>query len=530
MVSPMREKRAWPPQDKDSDGETAAAFEATVAVVKETVVRSGEVLSSAKEDLSDHQRWLKVQTAQVEADRERHDRWLQRQREHQVALERREQKRARRRHLRQAAVRSVTGAASAAVFAVRSAIWLVVAKTIAGLNFIDASAASGLRFVGRTLRDLGLYVAGAIWRVLCFAGVRLRSLALSAWALLLADLAWLGRFLGASVSRVSARIDSLVPSVGNFLSLSFGGIVARSDDAARSIGGSLGLGFARLAAKTGLLAHSAAEALATVLRSVAAKAETLAPPLFAAVAKAGRGISHYAWEGARGAQSLLPAKALRVDAQNAVSLEKGGFELSQMLIVAGTLLLVCGALMLGGGLLLRTGTPSPIVAASHSEPIAWLFEHKTLPIDERSVFAYAATPEGVRIKGFAIGGVNMSDEPVGSLGGTIKPDLQAHDLKLALSVETPGEHAGAGEAQPSEARIVQPGGAIPSQVPFKLVFLFPASTNGGMTPHDVLSAYGGLMLKVHYEATGKERSYIQYLSPALLQEQLDEIAAEAKGS
>src|SRR4030043_1669074 len=128
MVSPTREKRAWPPQDKDSDGETVAAFEAAVAVVKETVVRSGEVLVSAKEDLNDHQRWLKVQTAQVAADRERHDRWLQRQREQQEAHERREQKRARRRQIRQAVVRSVTGAIAAVVFAVRSAIWFVVAK------------------------------------------------------------------------------------------------------------------------------------------------------------------------------------------------------------------------------------------------------------------------------------------------------------------------------------------------------------------------------------------------------------------
>jgi hypothetical protein len=104
MVSPMRKKRAWPPQDRDTDGETVAAFEAAVAVVKETVVRSGEVLVSAKEDLSDHQRWLKAQTAAVQADRERHERWLLRQRERQEALERREQKRARRQAARQAAV------------------------------------------------------------------------------------------------------------------------------------------------------------------------------------------------------------------------------------------------------------------------------------------------------------------------------------------------------------------------------------------------------------------------------------------
>ena len=121
MVSPMREKRAWPPREKDADAEAVAAFEKTVAVVKETVVRSGEVLVSAKEDLNDHQRWLKVQTAQVAADRERHDRWLQRQREQQEAHERREQKRARRRRMREAVVQSVTGAIAAVVFAVRSA-------------------------------------------------------------------------------------------------------------------------------------------------------------------------------------------------------------------------------------------------------------------------------------------------------------------------------------------------------------------------------------------------------------------------
>src|SRR3990170_8578464 len=119
MVSPMREKRVWPPQDKDSDGETVAAFEAAVAVVKETVVRSGEVLVSAKEDLSDHQRWLKIQTAAVEAGRERHDRWLHRQQERQESLARREQKRARRRLMRQAALRSVRDAVWAAIIAVR---------------------------------------------------------------------------------------------------------------------------------------------------------------------------------------------------------------------------------------------------------------------------------------------------------------------------------------------------------------------------------------------------------------------------
>ena len=498
MVSPMREKRAWPPQDRDSDGETAAAFAAAVAVVKETVVRSGEVLVSAKEDLSDHQRWLKTQTARVEADRERHDRWLQRQKGRQEALERREQRRARRRHMRQAAVQSVVDAFRTVFFAVRSALWLLAAKTVAVLNSIDSLAARGLHFVG--------------------SGVRL--VAGSAWAALVATLSSLGHLLATAASRISPKIRDRAPAVGDVLAGNFGGAGAKVRDASRSAGAALAPAWRSVAAR--------AEALAPGL---SAKVRALALSLFATIAEAGQAATFYTRRGVRSVQAFLPGKSSPVEEENALSLpgQSRGFELSQMLIIAGVLLLVCGGLMLGGGLLLRAGTQqSTLVAASPEEPIAWLFEHKTLPIDERSVFVFAATPEGVRIKGFAIGGVNLSDQPVGSLGGIIKPDLKEHDLKLALNVETPGDVAG--EAQPSEAETAgtTTEGTVPSQAPFKLVFAFPAGD--GMTPQDVIAAYGGLMLKVHYEAGGKQRSFIQYLPTSLLQEQLGELQAEIKGS
>ena len=496
MVSPMREKRVWPPQDKDSDGETVAAFEAAVAVVKETVVRSGEVLVSAKEDLSDHQRWLKVQTAAVEADRERHDRWLHRQRGRQEALERREQKRTRRRAMRQAAMRSIRDAVSAVVLAVRSALWLVVAKIISGLNYIDGLAA-------RVVRG-GLLIAGTA----------ARSLARSIWTLLSAAFSW-----------VAAKLHALAPPVGNFLSICFGGLAARAHDVSRSMGRGFAAGFSWLSAKAEMLTRSAGEALAPAFAFISAKAYALAPALSERIAKAGL---------VARARGLLAAKAPRVDAENAVSLPQrvGRIDLSQMLIIAGALLLVCGGLMLGGGLILRASTPSsPLAAASPSEPIAWLFEHKNFPIDERSVFDFAVTPAGVRIKGFSIGAVNMSDEPLGSLGGVIKPDLHGQELKLAVIVGRPGDDAA--EVQPSKA---EGAGAlsdasIPPQAPFKLIFLFPAAADtGGMTPEEVLTASGGLTLKVHYEVAGKRRSFIQYLPPLLLEDQLSEIQAEAKGS
>jgi hypothetical protein len=193
-----------------------------------------------------------------------------------------------------------------------------------------------------------------------------------------------------------------------------------------------------------------------------------------------------------------------------------------MLIIAGALLLVSGALMLGGGLLLRGGKPA-IAAASATEPIAWLFEHGNLALDERSVFTFATTPEGPRVTGIAIGGVNMSEQNLEAVAGVIKPDNQAKEIKLALRL-IPSED------QPGETKTFEPGepGAVLPQGQFALVFAFPE--NGGVPPDRVLPAIGGAMLRVHYEVGGTEKSFIQYLSPSFLEQQLAEIASEAKGS
>jgi hypothetical protein len=504
----MREKRTWPPQDKDSDGETVAAFEAAVAVVKETVVRSGEVLVSAKEDLSDHQRWLKAQTAKVAADRQRHDRFLQRQRERQETLERREQKRARRRARRQAVAGSIKDAIATAIYAVRAAVWLVVAKIVGALNYIDALAAYGLRWLWAWIRHLTFAVAGTIWRGVSFAAATARLLVRSFWLL-----------LSAGGAAMSAKVNTAAPSVGNFLSLCFGGVAARTRDVSRVAGRGLG---------------QAGEAIGPAMAAITARAHALAPSLTDRIGRAAQTAGQFAKNGAVKVQSLLRRAApTAAEGENALSSPRatGRFDLSQMLIIAGALLLVCGGLMLGGGLMLRAKTPSsaPIAAASESEPIAWLFEHPSLPLDERSVFVFDATPDGLRIKGFAIGGVNLSEGTLGALGGVIKPDGHDEDLDLALSVEKPEGDGDEAQSAPSPA--VLPEGAIPPQAPFRLVYLFPSDgADGGLTSQQVLSNYGGVLLKVRYEMEGKQRSFIQYLPAALLEEQLAEIHAAAKGS
>lgn len=509
MASPMREKRAWPP-DRDSDGETAAAFEAAVAVVKESVVRSGEVLSSAKEDLSDHQRWLTAQAAAVESDRERLAKWLQRQRERQEAVERRELARERRRAKRQAAIGAVRDMVAGVVFAVRDAVSRAVGAVVAVLNAIGGTVVAGVRFVGTSLRNIVLLVAGGLRR----AALSCRSAVLSVLSL-----------LGAGVARTGAKVQAVAPAAGNVASRGLGLVAATTHKASHTLGPRARASFLRLSGRAANLGRAASGKVAPVLSAAAERAHTLAPALAERMANTATAVGIHARELAYQAQALLGRpKEAAAGGENAVSSphQIGRFDLSQMLIIAGALLLVCGTLMLGGGLLLRGAKPT-VATASVSEPIAWLFEHDTLALDERSVFAFAASPDGMRIEGFAIGGVNMSDQTLDSVGSVIKPDHQARDVKLAMRVMAPDEQAG-------ETKTFEPGvpGTIPPQGQFALLFAFPGE--GGLTPEQVLSTFGGVMLKVRYEVGGNEKSFIHYLSPSFLERQLTEITGAAKGS
>lgn len=536
MVSPMREKRVWPPQ-RDADGESVAAFEAAVAVVKETVVRSGEVLVSAKEDLNDHHRWLKAQTEAVQADRQRHDRWLQRQRERQEALEKRELKRAKRRAARQANMQAVKDAIGRVVFSIRSAIWSVIARFLGGLRYIGASIGAAFGAIWTRLRHLIASAVTAVGSALGFAGHGSGAALRSASAAVASG----ARFAG-------AKIHDAAPSVSRSLSVAFGGVAARAKDASRGLRRWLGVTFAWLSVRADAAVHNVGETLAPVMRSAAAKTYALAPPLWDRFTKIGLTAKTLAHRGMAPLARLSPsAKGAAAEGENALSWHGlKGFNLSQMLIIAGALLLVVGGLMLGGGLMLRAGTPaSPVADTAPGESIAWLFEHKTFPLDERSIFISTLTPEGVRIKGFSIGAVNLGEEPIEDLEGVVKPDHHSEELKLDLAVVRPGDDLQAAPATDTAAEepvveaeaveeapdVVAKASTIPSQAPFKLVFLFPgAEGTAGMTPADVVKESGGILLKVRYVVGGKQKSFIHYLPASFLDEQLAELQAEAKGS
>jgi hypothetical protein len=238
MVSPMREKRAWPPREKDADSAESAAFEATVAVVKETVVRSGEVLVSAKEDLSDHKRWLEAQRAAVQADRARHERWLQRQKEKQEALERREAAKRRRQLARRRTRDAIENAIFAAVDVVLSFFWLCVAKIVAFFGYLGGAIVNALRWIGARLRDFGSYLA---------------------------------RLLGSGVSAVAGKTRALGGVTGSALSAAGSSIAAKSGELARSTGSAFAAAGSSIAARSGEIARSTGSKLALARVSGAIK-------------------------------------------------------------------------------------------------------------------------------------------------------------------------------------------------------------------------------------------------------------------
>ena len=614
MASPLREKRTWPPREKDAESAESAAFEATVAVVKETVVRSGEVLVSAKEDLSDHQRWLEAQRAAVQADRARHERWLQRQQEKQEALAKRERARRRRQLAREHATRAVENAVFALVDFVLSLFWLCVAKVAAFFAYLRGAIVRSVTWAGARLRDLAAYVARLANAAASAIGGKTRALAGSS-----------GRALSAATSSLAAKSGALARSTGSAFAAAGSSLATKSGALARSTGNALSAATSSVATKSAgsagdgevagdglaaamaehtsltppavlggafdetlaeqpasatvvdtalaqpigegvaarlapvlapvaavmrsgwqalarLIAPISAKA-APVLRSAAkhveaafsvisAKIHALSPRLHGAVARR--------FETAAGPSGERLAKPSASVSENEVSsftdaissptpARIGGFDLSQMLIISGVVLLVCGGLLVGSGLLLRAGTGPVAEKTPSPHSIAWFFEEPELPIVERSVFTAELTPHGVLLTGLAIKAENNSDEALSGLEGVVKPDAKKVDLKLEVKVDM----VPADGAHGAEAAEVQENGVIPPHAFFTLVFPFPPEAQGeqaGIALNDFIAAYGGLMLKLRYDVAGTQKSLIHYLSPEMLKSQLTEIQHEADGS
>ncbi len=321
MASPMRKKRAWSTREDDAESRETAALDASVAAAKDTAAKSGAFLSNAKEDLTDHKRWLQAQSAAVDRDRARHERWLQRQREHRLAAARRERTKRRRQLMRQRATRAVQQATWAALLFIRSIFLLATAKIVAGFKYAGGMIAWSVAWTGAKIRAFAIYVARLI-----VAGARWTGAQLAAAA------RWLGRTVSAGFAwsgakaQATARAGGSTLAAGSSLVASKAGVAGRS--AGRSFGSALSLASAKGVAFAGATGRSASRGAAVASDKAAAvsaagkrqlaagyrwskaRAAALAPALYVRVAKYGRQAERYAKAGAARADGMFASARL----------------------------------------------------------------------------------------------------------------------------------------------------------------------------------------------------------------------------
>ena len=379
----------------------------------------------------------------------------------------------------------------------------------------------------------------------------------------------------AGFAALSTKAGPLATGLGEKMTAGAASVSAKAGPLARSVGDKMSAGLAAVSAKAAPLAKSIGTKALAGLVAASSKRHTLAPSLQRAAARTGQVASAYASgasvragdfarETARRANGMFarfepkPASRFQTGSENelssptdalsspaegmpspagSVAARIGSFDLSQMLIISGVVLLVFGAILVGSGLVLRARPARDVVEAApvadkalSPHAVVWFYEEPELPIVERSVFSAELTPKGVRLTGLAIKAENNSDEALTDLQGVVKPDAKRLDLKLEVKLDT--APAGGNGAQGVEVAVT-PDGAIPPHAFFKLVFPFPPEAHGeepGIALDDFIGSYGGLLLKLRYHVDGTRKSLIQYLTPEMLKAQLVEIQREADGS
>jgi len=306
MAVPMPKKRTWSTRETDAESKETAAFEATVAAAQDTAAKSGAFLSTAKSDLTDHQRWLQAQSVAVERDRARHERWLQRQREHRLTLARKDRARRRRQLMRQRAIRAVQAAALASLVFVRSLIMAAAANVAAGATYVGSLIARGAGYLGHLIAVAAANMA---------AGAKYLG------SLIAQGAGYLGSLIAAGVHWTAAKLHIFAYLVGRKVATGSSAAAARagvfSRSAGRSIGGGFGAtgrsasrGLARFGDKASIYGAAGKRQLAAGFRWSSRRAAALAPTLYVRVAKLGRQAERYAR--ARAAQAeggLVRAKA-----------------------------------------------------------------------------------------------------------------------------------------------------------------------------------------------------------------------------
>lgn len=265
MGSPMRKRRAWSTFDDDVEARETAALAATVAAAKDRAAESGALLSSAKEDLTDHQRWLRAQSAAVEKDRERHERWLRRQRDQQLATAKKERVSRHRQVMRRRAVQAVRQAFADLFGFFTSWIAFAFGKVAGGLRFLGRAVSDGVSALWRRTARAGASLARVAGRGAASIGLKTRQTAAAA-----------GLRLSQGANAAGASLGKAARGAGEGLAAGAAWSGAKAKASARAGGQAFSAGSQAAAAGAGKFSRTAGTAIGSGLSSSGKKAAALA--------------------------------------------------------------------------------------------------------------------------------------------------------------------------------------------------------------------------------------------------------------
>ena len=269
----MQKRRAWSTfDDDDVDARETAALEASVAAAKDRAAESGALLSSTKDDLTDYQRWLRAQNAAVEKGRERHERWLRRQRDERLATAKKERVRRQRRVVWRRAVRAVQQAFAGLFALFGSWISFGVGKAANGARSLGRAATGSLQTVWRGIAHVASSVSLRARHAAAAMGLRLTQGATSVRATFGRAARGAGEGLAAGAAWSGEKAKASARAGGQVLSARSQSAAADAGKFSRTAGSAIGSSLSSASKKASALASAAGLGVMTGVSAAAARA------------------------------------------------------------------------------------------------------------------------------------------------------------------------------------------------------------------------------------------------------------------
>jgi hypothetical protein len=157
-----------------------------------------------------------------------------------------------------------------------------------------------------------------------------------------------------------------------------------------------------------------------------------------------------------------------------------------------------------------SSTPSPDAKAPPKKTprieVVWLFDQPGGP----SLLELSRGDKDVTVRGFLLGGKNISDQPLTDVQGILKPDTSHGNIELNLTLD--------GNQADGSVHTIPPGAQ------FSLVYTFPTHPKG-LSTNSFLEKFGGVIFTFHYTHAGAQTTFICHFSASRFKTDLQTVEA-----